>query len=74
MKNQTITLKNENNTFDTVNYSDITKLTKWNNIYGNPSFGIYLSNGNKYITIDNYEICPSYCDCNTTYVKRKKDL
>jgi hypothetical protein len=59
---------------DTRNYDDITRLNVWVNYYGNPSYGVYLSTGEKLLLVDDYGFCTSYAPVRLAVVKRKKDL
>ena len=60
--------------YEKKNYDDILKINTWNNVYGNPSYGVLMKNGEQFILVDDYAFCPSYADCDVNYVKRRKDL
>ena len=60
--------------YEKKNYDDILKINKWHNVYGNPSYGVLMNNGEQFILVDDYGFCPSYADCDVKYVKRRKDL
>lgn len=61
-----------NNIEKVIYYSDILYATMWHNSYGNPSYGVYLKNGEKIILVDNYEFARS--KVNIIPVSRKKYL
>jgi len=55
-------------------YNDIVAVNRWINCYGNPSYGVIMSDGEHLRLIDDYEFCESYCPCPVVVVGRKKDL
>lgn len=73
MKEKTFTVRTENGT-ETRKYNDAIRVNCWHIIYGNPTYQIYMADGEKIRLVDNYEICRSYFPCGYTEVKRKKDL
>jgi hypothetical protein len=53
---------------------EVRRVNSWVNVYGNPSFGFHMSNGDTYLLIDDYG-APNGLSINIfRNVNRKKDL
>ena len=53
---------------------DIIRVNVWFNMYGNPSYGFIMSNGDTYLLIDDYGAMNDVDHLSRRNVNRKKDL
>ena len=53
---------------------DVIRANVWFNVYGNPSYGLWMSNGDTYLLIDDYGGMNQLGHLTRHHVRRKKDL
>jgi hypothetical protein len=54
--------------------SDVIRAHVWFNLYGNPSYGLHLSNGSTFLLIDDYGAMNGLNHISRVNVLRRKDL
>ena len=58
----------------TIKPSEVVRANVWFNVYGNPSYGLIMSNGDTYLLIDDYGAMNQLNHLSRHNVSRKKDL